>query len=82
MLDESSEAFLDKHAAEDADRWRFDLDLPGVSEPLGQVGVADMKGSAVEAFVGDDQVASAPCRVAGFHLGDGHRGISDFDATP
>ena len=82
MLNESSDAFLDKDAAKDADGWRLDLGLLRVSKLLGQVGVADMKSTAVEAFVGNDQVPGASGRARGFSLGDGHGGISGFDVAP
>ena len=55
--------------------------LPGVSEPLGQVGVPDVKGAAVEAFVSNDQVPGAPGSARGFSLSDGHGWISDLDVA-
>ncbi len=59
MFDESSQVFLYEDAAEHTDGWCLDLDLPGVSERLGQVGVADVKGPAVEALVCNDQMPGA-----------------------
>jgi hypothetical protein len=84
MLNVSAKAFLDEDAAEDTDGRSFDLDLLGVSEPLGEVRVSvpDMKGPAVEAFVGNDQLPGATGRAGGFELSDVHRGISDLDVAP
>jgi len=81
MLDVSSDSFLYGNAAKDTDGWRLDLDPLGVSEALGEVWVPDVKGAAIEAFVGNDQVAGAPARARGFSLGHGHGGIGALDAA-
>jgi len=62
--------------------WSFDLDLLGMSQALREVWMPDVKGAAVEAFVGNDQVPGATGGARGFGLGDVHGGISGLDVAP